>query len=1780
MILHGRVSEEIDMKPIVAAAYNVFMTKIHHAGAAILLFLLLAGQASAQIGSSSTDGSTPLGLAPGAPAGSYALSGFDNINPYNGGLNFRLPLLHLGGRGSIQHTITLPLERHWRTIKSGTHAPFTYYPKEGGWVSFLPGYGAGVMVERLIGVNDMFSCQPVTDALTRLTFTAPDGTEYEFHDVLYNGAVRNNYFADDSGCHIEGQQPTNRGRVFVTADGSAATFVSDTDIYDFCMDCPLPDYGGVGVTELRPTGNLMMRDGTLYRIEQGEVTYIRDRNGNLLTFTFGPDGVTKITDSLKREVNIAYIKDAQNNPVRNELTYKGFGGNLRTVTVNYGHLDTVLRQGFVIQKYGGANGLFPELGGSPFNDFDPLIVTSVGLPNNKSYHFYYNSFGELARVILPTGGAFEYDYAAGLKNGPLSGSANSCGGKEIYRRVVEKRTYVDGQGLTGGGTLEGKMTFSRPEDINGGNDGYVDVFSLNPHANDAVMAHSRHFYFGSTRASWCREPKDYSKWQDGKEWRTRVYNSTGAELQRIENTWQQPVTGSIWPLTQTETDATARPNNPQITDTTTTLYATVAGESDQVAYQNFAFDQYTNETDVYEYDFGPGAHGTLIRRSHTDYLTTNNGVDYAADPSIHLRSLPALQWVSSDAAGNSKKAQTAFEYDIYTTDPNHAGLTPRSTISGLDSTYIQTAYQRRGNPTATTRYLLTNGVITGSIVTYPQYDVAGNVVKSIDGRGYASTFDFSDAYGTPDGNARGNETPLPTELQGQSTYAFPTVMTVASGQSVAQVSYLQYDYYLGRPINGEDPNGVIVKGDFRDDAGVADLLDRPRQIVRAVGNPTLQNRTLYSYDDTSRIVSTQDDLNSYQDGLLKSETVYDGLGRTTEARHYVYEPSNAYIVTRQTYDEMGRVSQTSNPYRPATESVAWTTTVYDGMNRLVSVTTPDGAVATTIYSANNTKMTDPALIARRSLTDGAGRLVRVDEPDGNGNLGAVTAPAQATNYVYDALDNLMSVTQGTQPPRTFGYDSLKRLTSANNPESGTVAYDYDNNGNLLHKTDSRSPAVTTTHAYDALNRVTSRTYSDPTPSVNFYYDNQTLPYTPPNFSRGKSIGRVVATTYGSGNTNGSYTGYNDLGRSVVSVQRTENVDYRVGYEYNLVGGMISETYPSGRVITTSYDSAEQLTTLSGQKAGEANKTYASQLSYASHGAVSTMQLGNQKWEHANYNNRLQPTQIGLGTSSSDSSLLKLDYTYSDSNPVIHDNNGNVRTQAITAPKMAGGTLVLTQTYNYDSLNRLQSASENGTPSWQQIYDYDRWGNRAVRNTSYTPSPSLTPQSVSGTDFSAFDQSKNRLSVTKYPNVVYDEVGTLTRDIVTSTFAYDAENRQVTASVGGVTASYSYDGAGQRVKKAVGSVTTIFVYRASGQLIAEYTSDPLPPTAGGGGTSYLTRDHLGSTRVVTKADGTIKARYDYLPYGEEIPASIGGRGLVAGYGGADSTRQKFTAKERDNESGLDYLGARYYSSAQGRFTSADEPLAGQEAKDPQTWNLYAYTSNNPLNRVDPDGRRWFYKEEKGVITDIKWVNPNDDGTYTSPGEGWMEFIPSKSRPVLRVKHFNDDGVYVGDWFLGEGEDGSPRAGHLWRGDVKDATMDLVIEYLLLKGAGFVGRAGITAISRIGAGAAASWRAYQFARIVAGLERLAASGGPTVRVVTYLTRAPGVGRALSVATGPGAEALARSFPKAGGQLFGAQIPKALLVELEKRGLADTLRHASGALEIKFKQDAARYIVQFFR
>ena len=114
--------------------------------------------------------------------------------------------------------------------------------------------------------------------------------------------------------------------------------------------------------------------------------------------------------------------------------------------------------------------------------------------------------------------------------------------------------------------------------------------------------------------------------------------------------------------------------------------------------------------------------------------------------------------------------------------------------------------------------------------------------------------------------------------------------------------------------------------------------------------------------------------------------------------------------------------------------------------------------------------------------------------------------------------------------------------------------------------------------------------------------------------------------------------------------------------------------------------------------------------------------------------------------------------------------------------------------------------------------------------------------------------------------------------------------------------------------------------------------------------------------------------DAVPPGVVLPGMTttqGGRTTAQGYGMNDGVRQQFTQKERDNETGLDYFGARYYSSAQGRFTSVDPVIDFKKnISEPQGWNQYQYVLNNPLRYVDPNGQEPQDSFELNQNRDIK------------------------------------------------------------------------------------------------------------------------------------------------------------------------------------------------------------------
>jgi RHS repeat-associated protein len=666
------------------------------------------------------------------------------------------------------------------------------------------------------------------------------------------------------------------------------------------------------------------------------------------------------------------------------------------------------------------------------------------------------------------------------------------------------------------------------------------------------------------------------------------------------------------------------------------------------------------------------------------------------------------------------------------------------------------------------------------------------------------------------------------------------------------------------------------------------------------------------------------------------------------------------------------------------------------------------------------------------------------------------------------------------------------------------------------RTDARG--IVTTYAYDELDQITSKSYSDNvTPAVTYnYWINRP-------FKGWLQQVQSSASMY-------NYSGYDGLGRISDATQTTNSQAFPFHMTYRLNDALKTMKYPSNRVVTTGYDNFGRAITLSGQIGSNPVTNYVTASSFATTGAPTSRTLGNLLVETTAYNARLQPTQIQLGA------LMRLGFAYGTT-----QNNGNVQTQTITR-----GAQTWTQTYGYtDGVNRLTSASETGAGSWSQTYGYDGRGNRWVSASQLLPS--LTNEVPTG---SSWYLASNQIS-SPSGAWTYDAAGNLQAmsGMPGRSFDYDAENRMKTAVVAGATTTYAYDGDGRRVSKTWNGQTTTFVYDPFGNLAAEFGGP-----AGSPGTQFVTTDHLGSTRLVTDSLGAAVKCYDYLPFGEEIgngtagrTASCFGSGSYPVTGGA--TNVEFTSKERDAETGLDYFLARYYSGAQGRFTSPDKPFADQTPSDPQSWNLYSYTRNNPLRYVDPSGR-CSVRTEGGAATD-------------DPGEPCV----SKGDSSITVSGKSDGAT---EYFDGIGRmigfQPNPNDG------IKNVDYQLLIPLGAVRAAlGLIGSSSAEVLIQ-GPFGAVSRSAIQAA---------AAGGGGTVTVVTRLTSAPQAGRALSTAV-QGAEALTDAA-RSGGQLYSAQIPKALISALESAGLVQRSTTSMGGTvgtELRFLPNATEFITKYFK
>lgn len=501
------------------------------------------------------------------------------------------------------------------------------------------------------------------------------------------------------------------------------------------------------------------------------------------------------------------------------------------------------------------------------------------------------------------------------------------------------------------------------------------------------------------------------------------YGSDGSLLKTVKETWTDP-------YLQTSAQ-TVWPNN----------------KVSEVDYSYTSSDLLAEEDD---YDYGSGGRGGLLRKRLLTYTSCGNDVD-----------MPATM-LTEDGSGN-RVAETDFFY----------GQTAASTTSGIVGKDYSSG--NCGLPTTESRWDSTTGSDLSTTFTYDDTGQLLTVTNPLDAALGQTTwaYSYADDYasGTPPGQ----------------TDAYLTARTDALGHS----EHWSYEYLSGELATASDANSPpnVITYTY------SDPLARLTQINYPDGG-----ETTFGYNDAapSPSVTTSREISS--GSWLTTVSVQDGMGHVVETEITSDPVGTDYVM--KTYDGEGQVLGVTNPYRSTSDATYGTmTNSYDALGRPLTVTNSDGSVLNYSYAGAATEIADAGngsgSVTRISQVDGLGRLASVCEVDSNTMaVGGGAQPVACgqdlaatgflTTYGYDALGNLTSVGQAGLNNRAFTYDSLSRLLTASNPESGTISYTYGTAacgapaapGKLTCRTDARG--VTTAYTYDADARLLTKAYSDGT----------------------------------------------------------------------------------------------------------------------------------------------------------------------------------------------------------------------------------------------------------------------------------------------------------------------------------------------------------------------------------------------------------------------------------------------------------------------------------------------------------------------------------------------------------------------------------------------------------------------------------------------------------------------------------------------------------------------------
>jgi YD repeat-containing protein len=813
-----------------------------------------------------------------------------------------------------------------------------------------------------------------------------------------------------------------------------------------------------------------------------------------------------------------------------------------------------------------------------------------------------------------------------------------------------------------------------------------------------------------------------------------------------------------------------------------------------------------------------------------------------------------------------------------------------------------------------------------------------------------------------------------------------TTITVSDATGSAEVTACAYDG-LDRRVQITDAMGNIEAATY--DRNDALILDRCYGAAGATGRQLLAQIS-FQYDAGYRPVLLQ---------CAHFDASGSNLGKGYATTSFAYAPNCALLSVTDdnlhsvsfAYDTLGRCSQITDPRNDAlqfvydaSDNVTSATSVeasdfsstleqfsisysydsqdrcvqskdnvgntssyaYDSLHRLVRCTSPNKNLAGFAYDDLGRCTIAVADLDRDGVLDFARDARNVMSWDDNSRCVSRTdANTNSAFYGYDSLNDCVAVTNADATVSVFTYNGFGNLITSVDPNGTAVSNIFDLDNRLVHRDIAARNVLPTTSfesfSYDGLSRLTAA--SNDTSSCSFTYD---------------SLDDCLTATQDGLTTTDSYDG---------------------------VGNLLSISYPSGRVVTYTYDALNEVASVSSSTPGTAPLLLAS-YAYEGPGRVGKVTRANGittriAWEG----------QAGAANPPGDFGWRQVAAIAHAANPqaivdqrrFAYDADQDEISRAQVAPFFSGGPR-LTNTFAYDALDRLTAFSHlsGAAGDYSTTYTLDGNGNRQSANKNGVPSSYTMNDLIPPGDF-----EMDRYTVTPFGSQTYDADGSLaSRNSATGElqYQYDYAGRLVAvkALTGGLpapVASFSYDALGRRVSKTTYAgvppvpAVTRFVHAGDWSVLEEnqngllthsyvHASDDsgtLPDKASGflaladlnqddrmdlvaaftaaGAAIYYHGDDLGNTLALTDANGAVLERTDYDDYGTPTFLSSDGTPLVDGSGQplmSSSQGNPFLFREMfwDGETGLylsssrragDYLDP---STGRARMSSVrDNPL---------------------------------------------------------------------------------------------------------------------------------------------------------------------------------------------------------------------------------------------------------------